>query len=145
VTYRFGEFAELLGYDLAPAPTTSPATFYPGDRVVVTLYYRSRGVTGQNYVRFLQLLDPAFSPAAQQDAIPRSGGNPTWSWQPGEVVIDHAELRIADGAAPGVYTLYTGFYPAEDPNARVEVLDAAQNAAPNRWAAIGELVIAARP
>ncbi len=138
---RFGDFAELVGVDLAP----DPATLRAGETIQVTLYFRSRGMGTRRYVRFLQLYHPDQGVVAQQDAEPRQGGNPTDTWQPRESIVDTATLRVAERTAPGVYTLYTGFYAREDPAARVPVTDAAGAPVAAGWIAVGTVEIVPPP
>ncbi len=114
---RYGDFAELLGYDLTlPGPTVQP-----GDSLTLTVYYRSVGATAVDYTQFFQLYDPALGMAAQLDQPPLAGGNPTSTWIPGEVVADRVVLQVKPDAAPGVYTLNTGLYDPTDSGARVGV------------------------
>jgi hypothetical protein len=61
LTARFGNWADLVGVDLAP-PT---ALVQPGDSLQVTLYSRSRGMGERRYVRFLQLYHPTHGCAAR--------------------------------------------------------------------------------
>ena len=139
LTARFGDLADLMGVDLTP----HTAKVQPGDSLQVTLYSRSRGMGERRYVRFLQLYHQAHGVAAQHDAEPRDGGNPTDTWQPGEVVVDWATLRVADTAAPGVYVLYAGYYDRADPAARVPVYDATGAPSEAGWIALGEIEITA--
>jgi hypothetical protein len=39
-----------------------------------------------------------------------SGGNPTSTWQPGELIVDQAVLHVAADAQPGEYSLNVGMY-----------------------------------
>lgn len=115
---RFGDAIALAGYDL-----TQPAVLHAGDRLDLTLHFRSAAAPQGDYTRFAQLYNPQLGLVAQFDSQPQAGGNPTWSWHPGETVLDPVSLQVSPNAAPGVYTLYVGFYePARD-NVRLPVLN----------------------
>lgn len=120
VEVHFGAMASLLGYDLA-MPTTA---LHAGDHFSVTLYYRSDAATPVDYTRFLHLANAASDMAAQYDSPPLQGGNPTWSWVPGEVIVDRVELQVNAQATPGPYTLYLGFYDPKAGGARIQALGA---------------------
>jgi hypothetical protein len=116
VDARFAESFEMLGYDLA-APAEG---IRPGSSLAVTLYFRSRTPTERNYTRFLHLYSGELGMAAQSDSPPQNGGNPTWSWVAGEVIVDQVMLQIEPAAQAGVYALNTGFYDPEENAARVQ-------------------------
>ncbi len=139
VAAQLGAFATLLGYDL-PTPTTS---LHAGDHFTVTLYYQSKTSTPADDTRFLHFNNPALGMAAQFDSPPQNGVNPTWTWQPGEVIVDPVELTVAAAAKPGIYTLYVGFYEPKANNARVPIHDAAGNTVPDDRMPLTELTIEA--
>lgn len=139
--FAFGEFAELAGYRIAPAS----GVLHPGERLGITLVYRSRTPTPENYVRFFQVLDSSGRVVAQHDSIPRGGGNPTWTWQPDEIILDPVEVQLAEDAAPGTYTLYVGFYPQSDPLARVPVVGPDGERIAEQWAQVGTVVVESAP
>lgn len=134
---QLGDFATLRGYDLA----LPEAGLQPGDSFTVTLYYAAKQPAGADYVRFLQLYAPDRGVIAQQDAPPRGGGNPTWSWQPGEGIVDEVTLRVDEQAAVGRYVLYMGLYDAADVAARVPLTDAEGEPLPDNWVPLVELII----
>lgn len=106
VNAQLGDLATLLGYDLAlPA-----AGLRPGSPLTVTLYYRVDGETDDDLTQFVQLHNPELGMAAQQDAPPQQGANPTWAWVPGEIVVDTLTLHVNAEAAPGDYDLLVGLY-----------------------------------
>jgi hypothetical protein len=115
IAAQFGDMANLLGYDL----TLPAAGLYAGDHFAVTLYYQSKAVTAGDYTRFLHLSNTPSGMAAQFDSPPQQGGNPTWSWTPGEIIVDRVELQVAEHASPGKYTLYLGFYDPKAGGARI--------------------------
>ncbi|HAJ38288.1 MAG TPA: hypothetical protein DCL15_21665 [Chloroflexi bacterium] len=106
-TATFGDQIALEGYTQA-----SDTTVRAGDALTVTLFYRARNAMPTDYTRFLQLYSPAHGMAAQGDAMPQAGANPTSAWEKGERVAETVVLHVAPNAAPGVYRLLLGFYDA---------------------------------
>jgi hypothetical protein len=113
---RFGDFAELIGYDLGPAPLR------PGGTLAVKLYWRARAPSERNYVVFVHLIDGLDRIRGQVDAEPAAGGAPTRTWAPGEVIVDERAIPIAPDAPPGPYRLAVGFY-FPDSGERVPVVE----------------------
>ncbi len=109
VQARFDDLAALLGYDLNIA---SPG-LRAGQSFTLTLYYKCQTTTSADLTRFVHLYGPAGSMAAQNDSMPADGANPTWSWVPGEVIVEEISLTTASDARPGVYSLSIGFYNAQ--------------------------------
>lgn len=95
---RFGNVAELLGYDLAATEVN------PNQRVQLTLYWRALDQAGaSNYVVFTHLLPPDISRIlAQHDGSPAGGTRPTTMWVAGETISDYHELvfLVSDYAGP---------------------------------------------
>lgn len=118
ISARLGDLATLVGYDVA----LPEAGLRPGSPFTVTLAYRVDGATGQDLTQFVQLYSPELGMAAQQDAQPRQGSNPTWAWIPGEVVVDTVTLAVRPDASPGVYDLLVGLYDPSD-GTRLTVTD----------------------
>ena len=138
---HFDDGFQLLGYDLA----LPEGGLYPESTFTVTLYFRSDATPTQDYTRFFHLYNPEFGVAAQADSTPQGGGNPTWSWVPGETVIDRVTLQVAASAAPGDYRLFTGFY---DPNAggvRLGVQDEAGQPLPDGGVVLQTVSVQAQP
>ena len=137
VAAQIGATATLLGYDLSlPAEK-----LHAGDPFTVTLYYRSETGTTADYTRFVHLHNPALGMVAQFDSPPQNGVNPTWTWQPGEVIADSVGLTVAKDAKPGSYTLYVGFYAPKANNARVPLHDAKGNAVLDDRMPLTELMV----
>jgi hypothetical protein len=65
------------------------------------------------------------------DSPPQGGINPTWSWVPGETIVDTVTLQVAEDAPPGEYRLFTGFYDAQANGARLGVQDEAGQPLPD--------------
>jgi hypothetical protein len=137
VAAQIGATATLLGYDLTP-PVEQ---FHAGDAFTLTLYYRSETGTTADYTRFVHLHNPTLGMAAQFDSPPQNGVNPTWSWQPGEVIADSVGLTIAKDAKPGSYTLYVGFYEPKANNARVPLRDGNGNAVLDERMTLTEIMV----
>jgi 4-amino-4-deoxy-L-arabinose transferase-like glycosyltransferase len=99
----------LLGYDLAAA------SFHPGEKVAVTVYWRALAEIDLPYTFFVHLLGP-YNPATngpvwgQHDAQPGDGTYPTTSWDTDEIVVDEYIVPIPADAPLGNYELEIGFY-----------------------------------
>lgn len=133
---RLDDVATLLGYDL----TATEADLRPGSQLTVTLYYQATGPTSQDLTQFVHLYNPQLGMAAQYDAPPVGGANPTGTWVAGEIIVDELGLRIADNAVPGSYVLLVGLYNPRD-GSRVPVMDAEGKELPDGQAALRELQV----
>lgn len=103
---RFGDVAELLGYDL---PQTQ---FAPGEAIPVVLYWRALDeAAAADYKVFTHLLDPEDRLLGQHDDHPAGGTRPTPGWVPGEVIIDSREITL-DEHYTGSARLAVGLYDA---------------------------------
>ncbi len=103
VNARFGDVAELLGYDLGGETT-------PGSTLSLTLHWRALGGTQAPFTVFVHLSEASERIAAQSDAPPVGGQAPTTSWIAGEIVADRRELSLPAGLPPGEYRLFVGLY-----------------------------------
>ena len=119
VDARFAGIGTLAGYTLMPAE----AAVRPGETVTVTLYYEADGPAAAEFTQFVHLYSGELGMAAQRDAQPGDGGNPTSVWKPGEKIVEEVMLTIAPDAQPGVYELLVGFYDAQAGAVRVPVAD----------------------
>ncbi|MBC7234732.1 MAG: hypothetical protein H5T69_02740, partial [Chloroflexi bacterium] len=99
-----GEDIRLLGYDLEE-PHVSP-----GGTLHLTLYWQALGPPGTDYVVFTHLLDGNGLVRGQKDGVPVDGERPTSGWIKGEILIDHYEIQVDEGATPGIYRLEIGMY-----------------------------------
>ena len=115
---KLGDVATLLGYDLDLPEIDLKA----GSPFTLTLYYRSLAPTSQDLTQFIQLYSPQLGMAAQVDAPPMNGANPTSAWIRDELIVDTRQLRIADSAKPGVYSLNVGLYNPLD-GTRLPIVD----------------------
>ncbi|NJN82973.1 MAG: hypothetical protein HC802_12300 [Caldilineaceae bacterium] len=114
----FEGLGELVGYSLEEPL----GGLIPGTELTLTLVYRSAAATPVDYTQFVHLYNPELGMAAQLDAQPRQGGNPTSAWVPGERVMDEIVLQIAEDAVPGAYRLQMGLYDADRDATRLPVL-----------------------
>jgi hypothetical protein len=138
---KFDDGFQLLGYALhLPAEG-----IYPGTQFQVTLYYRSDAKTAKDYTRFFHLYNPELGLAAQADSPPQAGVNPTWSWVPGETIVDTVTLQVAEEAAPAEYRLFTGFYDAQAGGVRLGVRDEAGQILPDGGVVLETLQVQSRP
>ncbi len=122
VHVTFGDFAELLGYRIEPQRVQI------GDAIQVTLVWRARQETANNYVVSMNLLDvDQFSHAAVA-THPGHGNYPTSRWRAGDVFRDTYQLQwnMLDWEWwPGAATLRVQLYCAGPDLAPTELLDAA--------------------
>ncbi len=100
---QFGDFAELLGYDLKSDSLSSARPLN------LTLYWRATNTEPitTSYTVFTQILAPDGHLVAQHDAPPNP---PPTQWVPGQIVIDNHAIKIVDPAYRGPATLIVGWY-----------------------------------
>jgi hypothetical protein len=103
----FGDFAELLGYQIEPKRI---GLF---DTVDVTLVWRSLQKTPNNYTVALHLLDGANTAHGWTARFPGRGNYATSLWQPGEVLRDTYALALhpsARGLLPSLGRIKVSVY-----------------------------------
>ena len=100
-----GEDLTLQGMTLTP-----DATLAPGDEATVRLFWQARAWPVTDYTAFVHLVGPDGLLVQPVDKPPLQGFLPTSTWYPGQRVVDDFTLTLPNDAAPGTYTLYTGFY-----------------------------------
>ncbi len=99
---RFGDVAQLLGYQLAIEPTG----------LKLSLYWQAGQPDGIDYTVFVHVLDQAGQLVMGQDNQPVNGSYPTGIWERGEIIPD--EYRFdTDDLPPGEYQLEIGMYVLE--------------------------------
>jgi 4-amino-4-deoxy-L-arabinose transferase-like glycosyltransferase len=101
-----GATIHLRGFDI------SRVRVRPGDALPLTLYWQGDGPTDIDYTVFVHLVGPDGLPHGQLDTFPGASSAPTTSWAPGQVVVDHLALPIAEDATPGTYHIAVGLYDA---------------------------------
>jgi hypothetical protein len=104
VNARFGDVAELLGYDLDLGPFTSAGP------ISLTLYWRAvSGATAADYAVFTHVLAADGHLVGQHDGRPVAGARPTLGWLAGEVIIDVHPLAFREPYV-GPATIEVGLY-----------------------------------
>jgi hypothetical protein len=78
--------------------------------------------------------------AAQVDAPPMNGANPTSAWIRDELIVDTRQLRIADSTKPGVYALNVGLYNPLD-GTRLPIVDQAGSQLTNGQISLTEILV----
>ncbi|MHB1132512.1 MAG: ArnT family glycosyltransferase [Chloroflexota bacterium] len=104
VDHRFGDWLQLLGYDLSP---TAPQR---GGALDLTLHWRALSPPPGDWIVSVQLLDAAGRLLAQHDAPPAAGEYPTHAWEAGEQVPDHHGLLLPANLPSGTYYLHLVLY-----------------------------------
>jgi hypothetical protein len=102
-TAYFGDFAQLLGYQL----NTSHAV--PGGYIELTLLWQAIKPAPINYQVFTHLHDGT-TMRGQLDGQPACGNAPTSRWQAGQQIVDPYRIPINADAAAGVVPLSMGLY-----------------------------------
>ena len=100
---RFGDVAELLGYDL-------PSQVRAGDPVPLTLYWRALGASEIGYTVFTHLLNEEGVLIGQHDGAPADGTRPTTGWVQGEIIVDRHRMTFKEPAYTGVARVEIGLY-----------------------------------
>jgi 4-amino-4-deoxy-L-arabinose transferase-like glycosyltransferase len=101
----FGGQIRLLGYTLTPAASSRAWS--------LTLAWRAEAPIDEDYTVFVHLVDTKGEIRGQHDGLPGGGFYPTSYWEPGEIVLDHHDLSLADDAPRGTYRLWVGLYQLE--------------------------------
>ena len=100
---RFGDVAELLGYDLTSAVQA-------GQPVELTLYWRALGASEIGYTVFTHLLDEQGSLVGQHDGVPADGTRPTTGWVRGEIIVDRHVMTFKVPGYTGTARVAIGVY-----------------------------------
>jgi hypothetical protein len=67
----------------------------------------------ESYTVFTHIEDPG-ALWAQKDAVPVCNLAPTYTWHPGQVVVDRHEMVLDPATPPGEHALTVGVYRASD-------------------------------
>ncbi len=98
----------LVGYD------TDRASYEPGQRVYLQLWWRANAPVGTDWTVFTHLLGPARADGsmlwAGQDARPGQGSAAMTTWAPGDLVLDEYQWQLPADAPPGEYQIEIGVY-----------------------------------
>lgn len=95
---------ELVGYKLDDRTVQQGASFG------LTLYWRSLKFADSNYTVFVHVVGPDQTIRGQWDSVPVQGSAPTSGWIPGEIIVDHYNVPMADDAPPWDYDIFVGMY-----------------------------------
>ncbi len=88
---RFGDVAELVGYDLDAAEIAA------GQPVTLTLYWRAlEGAGRADYTVFTHILAEDGHLVGQHDGPPAEGTRPTRGWVVGEIVVDRHVMAFRE-------------------------------------------------
>jgi len=153
LSLRLGDSVELLGYGIlytgvrnlesvyiptgtirittayiytGTVPVTVAGFYMLGPPVIhcqVALYWRCRAPMDASYMTFVHLLDSAGVVRGRDEGIPCDGSCPTYSWVPGEILVDRYDIILPADAPPGQYHLVVGMYDART-GQRLPVTDA---------------------
>jgi mannosyltransferase len=106
VDVRFGDFAQLLGYDLKTMEVST------GETVALTLYWQAinEKPLSTSYTVFTHLLSEDGRLVGQHDGKPAGGTRPTMTWVRGEVVADTHEMSFTDPGYEGTAFIEVGLY-----------------------------------
>lgn len=116
VHVRFGNFAELVTYNLPAAEITT------AQPLLLTLHWQAlEGTSPMNYLVFTHLLSEDGRLIAQHDGAPANGASPTTGWVPGETIVDPhlMEFKPEVSDYTGAATIAVGLYDPGDPSTRV--------------------------
>jgi len=102
--FAFGDQFELLGYDLQTSDVR------PGDEISLVFYWQATAPVTQDLSIFVHLLGPEGFLVWQDDGAANHGERPTWSWAPGEIVVDPHTVKLPPDLAEGDYILTAGLY-----------------------------------
>ncbi|MEM9774680.1 MAG: glycosyltransferase family 39 protein [Chloroflexota bacterium] len=103
VRVNFENKFELIGYQIEPRRVSA------GDTVTVTAYWRSTARISTDYTFFGQFVGDNNTRWAAVDL-----GQPTTTWQRGDIQEIKMEMNLQPDTPPGVYPLRLGIYSFED-------------------------------
>ena len=99
-----GEWGELLGYDL------TQDILAPGDTLAFTLYWRAGRPVAETYKVFVHVLGADGHMGTQSDSMPANWSRPTYTWAPGEPIVDAHQIPLPTEITPGAYRIVVGLY-----------------------------------
>jgi 4-amino-4-deoxy-L-arabinose transferase-like glycosyltransferase len=109
---RFGDVAELAGYDLAgeTGSARGEVIVAAGSAPELTLYWKAlEGASSGDYTVFTHILAPDGHLVGQHDGPPAEGARPTPGWLPGEFVVDRHAMAFREAYA-GPARVAVGLY-----------------------------------
>lgn len=103
---RYGDFIQLIGYDLPLGEVYMPGTYLP-----VSLYWQSEMPPVGDYTVAIKLADDTGRVVVEgMDSKPAGGFASTPTWKPGVPVWDNRALYLPDNLASGTYRLWVILY-----------------------------------
>ena len=99
-----GERFKHLGHDLLRTDVS------PGDRFPLVLYWQATQPVTEDLSIFVHLLSPDGQLIWQDDGAANHNNRPTWTWEPGETIIDPHTVRLPSDLPKGEYVLTAGLY-----------------------------------
>lgn len=106
---RFGDCCELLGYLHPEGARDRP--IHSQDRLPLTLVWRVRAATDQNYSVFVHARTLDGQGVGQVDTYPGNGMYPTSLWKPGEIIEDTLQVMISTTVeGPSLVRFDVGLY-----------------------------------
>jgi len=85
---------ELVGYEV------EPATFYPGQTIKVSLYWRCLEEMTENYTLAIKIIGPDGQEYSSLNVHPGRGNYPTSMWRRGDIFKDEYWMPIVGDATP---------------------------------------------
>jgi len=99
-----------LGGAIRLVSYAAPENLSPGQGFYVRLYWQAIQPPRFGYVVFVHLLNANGQLAASHDGPPMEGQCPTWTWLPGQIVLDVHRLELKSDASGGPHRLQVGMY-----------------------------------
>ena len=113
---RFGDVAELAGYELAGEAedenrsASGEIVVTTGSAPAITLYWKAlEGASSVDYTVFTHILAPDGHLVGQHDGPPGGGARPTPGWLPGEFIVDRHAMVFRE-AYTGPARVAVGLY-----------------------------------
>ncbi len=115
ITARFGQIAELVGYDVVK-----------NDRSInMVLYWRAISASQTSYTVFAHVVDSSGQIVGQKDQAPGSGAYPTTTFVKGEYLVDEYDVAVPKGV-PQDASIEIGLYDAKT-GSRLPVYDSSEH------------------
>jgi len=116
---RFGDIAELVGFETWPAKTA------PGKALAVTLYWRVLAQSPENYTLGVHVLGCGQESCGARNLYPGWGNYATSVWQPGTLFRETYWVRLADECqVPCLGRALVAFFVDDDTQVHLPVYDA---------------------
>jgi hypothetical protein len=137
---RFAPGMRVVGVDFPRGAAIDPAGSMP-----VRVYLTTDRTVDADYTLFLHASDANDRLLYRYDGAPAGGRHPTRQWRPGEVFVDAFDIAPSLVLTETVLaTLSLGFYPFEQPAARLDAEDGAHRSIGDR-VVLGRIRLSAEP